>query len=85
VKKDKLAFSKPAGAVAHKMRQRASTAAPVLATDLTAVDESALLADLRALIGSARQRIATAAIATQTLQCWHLGRRLLSENLQGAR
>jgi predicted nuclease of restriction endonuclease-like (RecB) superfamily len=87
VKRDKLAISKPGGAVAHKRRQRTSTAAaaPVLATDLTAVDESALLADLRALIGSARQRIATAAFATQTLLCWHLGRRLLIENLQGAR
>ena len=35
-----------------------------------------------ALIQSARQRIATVANSTQTLLCWHVGRRLLSENLQ---
>jgi len=49
------------------------------------VDESALLSDLRSLIQSARKRIASVAHATQTLLCWHLGRRLLHVNLQGAR
>ena len=76
--------SKPAGAVAPKPRQRAAPA-PKLSTGLAVADESALLADLRSLIGSALQRIAAAAFATQTMLCWHLGRRLLSENLQGAR
>jgi predicted nuclease of restriction endonuclease-like (RecB) superfamily len=40
---------------------------------------------LHSLIQSARQRIATVAYSTQTLLCWHMGRRLLKENLQGAR
>ena len=50
-----------------------------------AVDEAALLGDLRTLVQSARQRIATAALSTQTLLCWHMGRRLASEHLQGGR
>ena len=50
-----------------------------------AIDEAALLGDLRTLVQSARQRIATAAYSTQTLLCWHLGRRLASEHLQGGR
>jgi hypothetical protein len=49
------------------------------------IDEATLLSDLRALIQSARQRIATVTYSTQTLLCWHLGRRLLNENLQGGR
>ncbi|MBI5366346.1 MAG: DUF1016 domain-containing protein [Planctomycetes bacterium] len=49
------------------------------------VDAAGLLMDLRRLIESARQRIATVAYSTQTLLCWHLGRRLLHENLQGGR
>ncbi|MBI2396214.1 MAG: DUF1016 domain-containing protein [Betaproteobacteria bacterium] len=49
------------------------------------VDEAALLTDLRELIRSARQRIATVANSTATLLYWHLGRRLLTENLQGVR
>jgi hypothetical protein len=49
------------------------------------VDEAALLADLRELIQSARQRIATAASSTTTLLYWHLGRRLLAESLQDER
>jgi hypothetical protein len=55
-------------------------------TDVTAVvDEVSLLNDLRKLVRSARQRIARAAYSIQTLLCWHLGRRLLRENLHGAR
>jgi predicted nuclease of restriction endonuclease-like (RecB) superfamily len=50
-----------------------------------AIDEAALLGDLRTLVQSARQRIATAAYSTQTLLCWHVGRRLASEHLQGGR
>ena len=49
------------------------------------VDEAALLTDLRELIQSARHRIATAANATTTLLYWHLGGRLLAENLQDER
>ena len=50
-----------------------------------AIDEAALLGDLRTLVQAARQRIATAAYSTQTLLCWHMGRRLASEHLQGGR
>ena len=49
------------------------------------VDAAGLLSDLRSLIQSARQRIATVAYSTQTLLCWQVGRRLLNENLQGGR
>jgi len=49
------------------------------------VDAAGLLSDLRSLIQSARQRIATVAHSTQTLLCWYMGRRLLNENLQGGR
>ncbi|MBK8131496.1 MAG: hypothetical protein IPK48_01635 [Gammaproteobacteria bacterium] len=49
------------------------------------IDEAALLGDLRTLVQSARQRIATAAYSTQTLLCWHIGRRLAQAHLQGGR
>ena len=49
------------------------------------VDEAALLTDLRALIRSARHRIAAVANSTTTLLYWHLGRRLLAESLQDER
>ena len=49
------------------------------------VNESALLADLRSLIQSARQRVAVVANSTTTLLCWHLGQRLLRDNLQDGR
>lgn len=49
------------------------------------IDEAALMGDLRALVGSARERIAAAAYATQTLLCWHMGKRLAREHLQGGR
>ena len=52
---------------------------------LAIVDEASLLSDLRSLIQSARQRIATVVCSTQTLLYWHVGRRLLNENLQGGR
>ena len=41
--------------------------------------------ELRTLIQSARQRIATVAYSTQTLLCWHVNRRLSIENLHGGR
>ena len=37
----------------------------------TVVDSVGLLSDLRRLIESARQRIATVARSTQTLLCWN--------------
>lgn len=49
------------------------------------VDEAALLGDLRTLVQSARQRIATAACATQALLCWRVGRRLVQDHLQSGR
>jgi len=49
------------------------------------VNETALVADLRMLIQSARQRVATVANSTQTLLYWHVGQRLLKENLQDSR
>ena len=52
---------------------------------LAVVDEASLLTDLRALIQSARQRVATVANSTQTMLCWYVGRRLLRENLQEGR
>ncbi|MBF0107475.1 MAG: DUF1016 family protein [Deltaproteobacteria bacterium] len=52
---------------------------------VSAVNETALLADLRHLIQAARQRVATVANATHTMVCWHVGRRLLKDNLQDAR
>ena len=52
---------------------------------LARVDEKALITDLRSLIHAARQRIAVVANSTTTLLYWHLGRRLLTENLQDGR
>ena len=59
---------------------------PPLSTDVEIiVDEARLLADLRDLIWAGRQRVATFANATHTLLCWHVGRRLLRENLTDGR
>jgi len=49
------------------------------------VDPAGLISDLRSLIQSARQRIATVAYSTQTVLGWHVGRRLSTENLQDGR
>jgi predicted nuclease of restriction endonuclease-like (RecB) superfamily len=49
------------------------------------INEAALLGDLRTLVQSARQRIATVANSTYTLLCWQVGRRLLTANLQAGR
>ena len=54
-------------------------------TQAAPVDEACLLADLRSLVHSARHRVATVANSAQTLLFWHVGRRLLRENLQGGR
>jgi predicted nuclease of restriction endonuclease-like (RecB) superfamily len=76
-KKNSLTPHKPAG----QMRQMQTTGAKLP----TSVDEASLLADLRALIQSARQRVATVVNATQTMLYWHVGRRLLKDNLQDGR
>ena len=49
------------------------------------IEEATLLSDLRTLIQSARQRIATVANSAYTLLCWQVGSRLLRENLQQGR
>ena len=67
-------------------KSKARAVAPGSAVKVpAAIDEAALLGDLRTLVQSARQRIATAAYSTQTLLCWHMGRRLDREHLQGGR
>ena len=67
-------------------KSKAQAVVPVSAAKASiAIDEAALLGDLRTLVQSARQRIATAAYSTQTLLCWHMGRRLDREHLQGGR
>ena len=67
-------------------KSKARAVAPGSAVKMpAAIDEAALLGDLRTLVQSARQRIATAAYSTQTLLCWHMGRRLDREHLQGGR
>ena len=71
-------------AVVTKSKVRAVVPGSALKVS-AAIDEVALLGDLRTLVQSARQRIATAAYATQTLLCWHMGRRLDREHLQGGR
>jgi predicted nuclease of restriction endonuclease-like (RecB) superfamily len=74
---------RPARRVAQPTNRAAKPKAPAAVPDV--VDEAALLSDLRSLVQSARQRIATAAYSTQTLLCWHMGRRLAREHLQGGR
>lgn len=44
-----------------------------------------LLAEVRQLIESARQRVASAVNAELTQLYWHIGRRISSELLQGQR
>jgi predicted nuclease of restriction endonuclease-like (RecB) superfamily len=65
-----------------KRGKSARAAAPRV---VAVVDEARLLADLRDLIKAARQRVATVANSTHALLCWHVGRRLLRENLQNGR
>lgn len=48
-------------------------------------DATAILTDLRELIHSARQRVATVVNAEQTLLYWRLGKRLLTENFTEGR
>ena len=67
-------------------RRTAVTVTPARSAEAAGrVDGAALLGDLRALVQSARQRIATAANAIYTQLCWQVGRRLLAENLEAGR
>ena len=73
-------------AVAKSAASRTTTAKTALVKTAArqtpdAVDEAGLLADLRGLIAAAHRRVATVANATHTMLCWHVGRRLLKENL----
>ena len=73
-------------AVAEKAASRTAAAKTALVKTAArqtpdAVDEAGLLADLRGLIAAAHRRVATVANATHTMLCWHVGRRLLKENL----
>ena len=79
VSKHAKARSPAPTAMRKRARGSAGTDAPAI------VDESGLLSDLRSLIQSARQRIATVANSTTTLLFWHLGRRLLAENFKDER
>jgi len=72
---------KPSSKRARSEKLTPATAAAVPAI----VDEVSLLSDLRSLIQSARQRVATFANSAQTMLCWYVGRRLLKENLQEGR
>jgi predicted nuclease of restriction endonuclease-like (RecB) superfamily len=67
-------------------RRAAEPATPATSAKApTRIDDAALLGDLRALVQSARQRIAMVAYSTQTMLCWRMGRRLSMEHLQGGR
>ena len=74
---------KPARATLQPEERKRSLAAGTQAPAV--VDAAGLLSDLRSLIQAARQRIAAVAHSTQTLLCWHVGRRLLNEKLGGSR
>ena len=70
-----VAMATTGGALASKAPARSKVDA----------DPAALLVDLRSLVQSARQRLASVANATYTGLCWQIGRRLLRDNLQGGR
>ena len=77
--------SKSTGIILRKRAGQGIVARAAVSAGPAAVDEASLLTDLRSLIQAARQRVATVANATQTMLYWHVGRRLLKENLQDAR
>jgi predicted nuclease of restriction endonuclease-like (RecB) superfamily len=83
-KKAKTASRSQRGALVPKaILERREANIP--STSGSTLNEEALLADLRTLIHSAKQRVATVANSTQTMLYWHVGRRLLKENLQQGR
>jgi predicted nuclease of restriction endonuclease-like (RecB) superfamily len=72
--------------MARREPRKGATPRRAAVTEVVAdVDEAGLLADLRDLISAARRRVATVANATHSLLCWHVGRRLLRENLNEGR
>ena len=77
--------SKNTGITPRKRAKQGNVARAAVTGGLAVVDEASLLTDLRSLIQAARQQVATVANATQTMLYWHVGRRLLKENLQDAR
>ena len=77
--------SKNTGIISRKRAKQGNITRTAMPGGIAAVDEASLLTDLRSLIQAARQRVATVANATQTMLYWHVGRRLLKENLQDAR
>ena len=82
-------MSKPIKPVAKNKSThiQADTAPSVVSQSGTVgtANEAVLIGDLRNLILAARQRVATVANATHSLLCWHVGQRLLKENLQDGR
>lgn len=71
--------------VLKKRKTGAVLRKPPSGVAIATVDEAVLVGDLRSLIRSARQRVATVANAAQALVYWRLGSRLLKENLQDQR
>jgi DUF1016 N-terminal domain len=72
--------------IARRKPRKGATPRRAAVTEVVAdVDEAGLLADLRDLISAARRRVATVANATHSRLCWHVGRRLLRENLHEGR
>lgn len=69
--------------------QRASTGkalvAKAAARPKIEAEPAVLLSDLRGLVLSARQHLATATNATYTLLCWQIGRRRPCDDLQAGR
>ena len=80
MKKTRLT-SKNTGITSRKRVKQGNVTRSAVPGSLALVDEASLLTDLRSLIQAARQRVATVANATQTMLYWHVGRRLLKENL----
>ncbi len=69
----------------HKSLNTKSKKTKTKAVSKSVVNETELIADIRALITSARQRVAVAVNSTQTLLNWHIGRRLFQEDLEKTR
>jgi hypothetical protein len=66
-------------------RRRKEPAAETAPASVRAVNEAALLADLRTLIHGAREHVASMANSAQTMLYCRVGRRLLKEDLQEGR
>jgi DUF1016 N-terminal domain len=66
-------------------RRRQGRAARTSLGSARAVNEAALFADLRSLVHGAHERVASVAKYAQTMLYWHVGRRLLKEDLREGR